>query len=54
MSTLHFIIDVLDVVAIVVFASGYTKQLAIRSKEFCIGWLIFFASSVLSVIDLFS
>lgn len=53
MSTLHFIIDILDIITIAAFASGYTEELISRSKGFFVGSFLFIASTVLSAIDLF-
>ena len=53
MSTLHFVIDILYLVTIAVLASGYIKRSTSCSKEFFVGTSLFFASIVLSVIDLF-
>ena len=53
MSILHFVIDVLNLVVIAAFASGCIKLITSCSKEFFVGTSLFFASIVLSVIDLF-
>ena len=53
MSTLHFIIDILDLVTIAAFISGYSKELASRSKGYFVGSFLLIVSTVLSAVDLF-
>lgn len=49
----NFYDDYKNPIVIAAFASGYIKQITSCSKEFFVGTSLFFASIVLSVIDLF-